>query len=177
MLLFSLLMLGCGAGVVEWEDDDDDGDTAEVSPEESPLCINEWMPDNGGVYVVDGESPDWIELYHTGFETLSLEGWSLALDDGDPIDLSPIGDVRSTDTLMLYAEGEDAVEQRHLPFEFGDSGGVLTLMGPDGYGERVRFGAVYSNYAVARSVDCCLSSSCLEHVYGGSPDRENQSSR
>jgi hypothetical protein len=44
------------------------------------LIITEVMADNDDFLVVDGETPDWIELYNPGPDWVDLTGWTL--DDG-----------------------------------------------------------------------------------------------
>ena len=51
----------------------------------SDLVINEIMADNGiTVASPDGKSPDWIELFNTGNETINLTGMNLTDDLNDP---------------------------------------------------------------------------------------------
>ena len=51
----------------------------------SDLVINEIMADNGiTVASPDGKSPDWIELFNTGNETINLTGMYLTDDLNDP---------------------------------------------------------------------------------------------
>lgn len=176
-LLAGLVLAGCGAGTIEGgtiEDDDDDAlleDTA--APVDDALCINEFMPDNGGALIEGDETPDWVELYNAEFQTISLVGWTLQADDGDPVALDPLGELEATEPLLLLADGRDAVGDRHLPFTLDAEGGSLTLTGPSGTGERIRYGVVQPNHSVARETDCCEGTDCLVFDSLGTPGEKN----
>ncbi|MFZ7138530.1 MAG: lamin tail domain-containing protein [archaeon] len=58
---------------------------ADQTSNRSDLVINEFMADNGiTIASPDGNSPDWIELYNTGSETIDLTGMYLTDDLNDP---------------------------------------------------------------------------------------------
>ena len=171
------LLGACGGGVIEGSlDEDDDGDIPVDTGgrTDDALCINEFMPDNDGVLVEDGETPDWVELYNAEYQTISLMGWTLQVDDGEPVALDPLGESEATEPLLLIADGRDDVEGGHLPFTLDAAGGSLTLTGPNGTGERIRHGLVQPNHSVARETDCCDGVDCLVFDNRGTPGEENE---
>jgi hypothetical protein len=174
MVLVLVMLLGCGSGVIEASEDDDDGGGLDTgAPADDALCINELMPDNAGALVEDDETPDWIELYNAEYQTISLVGWTLQVDDGAPVPLDPLVEVEATEPILLFADGVDDVADGHLPFTLDAEGGSLTLTGPNGTGERIRYGVVQTNHAVARETDCCAGPDCLVFDHFGSPGEEN----
>ena len=44
------------------------------------VCINEIMADNDATLEVDGEYPDWIELYNPTDGLVSIAGWTISDD-------------------------------------------------------------------------------------------------
>lgn len=78
LLLISMLMFGILQGVTDSTGADQNGDR-------SDLVINEFMADNGiTVASPNGNSPDWIELFNTGSNTVDLTGMYLTDDLNDP---------------------------------------------------------------------------------------------
>lgn len=72
------------------------------------LQINEVLSSNTNYFDEDGDSPDWIELYHTGNSDIFLEGWTISDDAAIPekwtfpkLTLSP------DNYLVLWASGKD----------------------------------------------------------------------
>jgi len=131
-------------------------DSAEpVSTEPVVVFVNELMPANDGAVEVDGETPDWVELYNPGDEDVSLEGFTITDDLDEPgkallgVDLVlPAGGF-----LVLYASGSDA-GGAHLPFKLSGDGEAVGLFFPSGEpADRVTFGAVPDNLALARDAD------------------------
>lgn len=53
------------------------------APPSSVITINEVMAENLGAVKNIATTPDWIELYNSGTNTVNLSGWSLS-DDGNP---------------------------------------------------------------------------------------------
>ncbi|MEC7947363.1 MAG: lamin tail domain-containing protein [Myxococcota bacterium] len=168
------LLLACGTGTIESTVDEDDGsgrlDTGAV---DAALCINELMPDNQGALVEDDATPDWVELYNAEFETVSLVGWTLQLDGLEPVPLDALGALEATEPLLLFAAGIDDVREGQLPFTLDATGGALTLTGPNGTGQRIVYGVVQTNHAVARETDCCEGPECLVFTRTGTPGEEN----
>ncbi len=78
LLLISMLMFGILQGVTDSTGADQNGDR-------SDLVINEFMADNGITLASpNGNSPDWIELFNTGSNTVDLTGMYLTDDLNDP---------------------------------------------------------------------------------------------
>lgn len=176
MVLLLGALLACGAGTIEASDDDDDGgggDDTGASAVDDALCINELMPDNVGALVEDDETPDWVELYNAEYQTISLIGWTLQRDDGEPVPLDALDALGATEPLLLLADGVDDVGGGHLPFTLDAGGGRLTLTGPNGTGERIQYGVVQPNHSVARQTDCCDGPDCLVFDSRGTPGEEN----
>ena len=49
------------------------------------IHINEIMSSNSNtIYTSDGDTPDWIELYNAGSESINLFGYGLSDDVEDP---------------------------------------------------------------------------------------------
>lgn len=171
------MLVACGSGVIESDDDDGDGGDDTGGPTDHALCINELMPDNEGALVEDDATPDWIELYNAEFQTIPLAGWTLQVDDGAPIALDPLDEVEATEPILLLADGVDDVAGGHLPFTLDADGGTVTLTGPNGTGERIVYGAVQANHSVARETDCCEGPDCLVFDNRGTPGEENGEAR
>jgi len=148
------------------------GDTVAAGP--MMVCINELMPSNALSHVVDGESPDWIELHNPTAETVSLARWRVTDDLEDPykhvlpdgLTLEPLG------YLVLYADGEPDLGLTHLPFSLNNSGETFGLYRPDGTGTAVRFGRIDDDLAAARQTDCCTD--CWTYPFAGTPGTTNE---
>ncbi len=165
--------LACAAPVVDVVDVDTEappevdtgvehvGDPIDTGWDTHTLCLNEFMPDNQSVLVEDvGTSPDWIELHNLSDEPLSLDGWWLTDDlddDQDGGQTLPEGMVvEGGGFLLLYADGVPEAGPQHLDFKLSAKGGELALMAPDGQAQVVLYGAVESDFSVARTPDCCV---------------------
>lgn len=134
--------------------DDSPADTAQPQGAEVRLFINELMPANGGALEVDGETPDWIELYNPGEVDVALDGYTVTDDLEDPSQhrLDPSLVVPAGGFLLLYADGGS--EGAHLGFKLSGDGEAVGLFFPDGSpADALRFGTVPSNLALARTTD------------------------
>ncbi len=98
--------------------------------------INEVMSSNGGV-VTDtaGDAPDWIELYNSGDNAVSLLSWGLSDDPDRPFQwVFPNVEIAPGGFLIVWASGEglspgsDAV---HTNFAISRAGATLALTKPD----------------------------------------------
>ena len=137
------------------------------------LCVNEWVASNaGGLRLVDGTRPDWIELYNPGTIDVELDGWVLS-DSDDPEDGSILdGSMRipPSSALVLFADGRTELGSRHLDLSLDDDGETVALFAPDGRGEVVHYGAVDPDMALARRTDCCRGEDdCWSFVRHGTP--------
>jgi len=130
------------------EDEDEDADPVQ-------LFINELMPANDGAVEVDGETPDWIELFNPGSDDVSLDGFTIT-DDLDAPRKAALPDglvVSAEGFLVLYASGTDA-GATHLPFKLSSAGESVGLYFPNGSpADRIEFGAMSDNLALARAED------------------------
>jgi len=132
---------------------EDDTGTPPVAGEVR-LFINELMPANEGALEVDGETPDWLELYNPGDADVPLAGFSLTddLDDPQKTLLDDTLAVPAQGFLLLYADG--GTGGQHLGFKLSGDGEAVGLFFPDGsQADAVRFGAVPDNLALARFPD------------------------
>ncbi len=163
----------------------DTGDTGNTDPvdtappEPLELCVNELMPRNGGAYrTAEGATPDWVELHNPGSTDVALDGWTLA-EDGAVGALS--GTLTAGGFLLIEAVAQDESPQdtatpppaATLPFALSAAGGTLTLRAPDGRGARLTYGAAASDFAHARTTDCCTGEGCWQVRWGGSPGESN----
>ena len=92
----------------------------------SQLVINELMADNGiTIAHPDGSTPDWIELYNAGTETVDLSGMYLTDDLTDP-------------TCWQFLEGTTIGPGKYLlVFADRDGGGPYAAFGLNANGEEV----------------------------------------
>lgn len=116
------------------------------------LVLNEWMAANQSVLVdpADGDFEDWLELFHPGPDSVSLDGWYLSDDPSNPYQFRiPSGFVVPPGGwLIAWADGEvfqnDPATRPdlHLPFQLSSGGESLLLSSPDGVlVDRVDFAA------------------------------------
>ena len=72
------------------------------------VIINEVVSSNSIYIDEDGDTPDWIELYNSGFQNVNLENWTISDDLND---LSkwhfPNITIPANDYLMLWASDKD----------------------------------------------------------------------
>ena len=81
-----------------------------VAPTNGDVMISEVMASNDrSLEDEDGDSPDWIELFNAGDESVDLEGFSLTDDQASPSKWQiPSGVVLEPDAfLVLFASGKD----------------------------------------------------------------------
>jgi len=171
-----LLLLACAGGAGDAPADKPGRDTDSGSIVDSgteptaplELCINEWMPKNDAALVDEGGlTPDWIELHNPGSAAVDLAGWSLT-DDGDKPGLGPLqGTLDPGGFALFHADGSE------LPFALSGDGGEVGLFAPDGRGSVVRYGAVASDFSVARVPDCCSGDACFDFDFRGTPGATN----
>ena len=101
------------------------------------IVISEFLAVNdGGLSDSDGDSSDWIELYNSGSEAASLEGWYLSDDSEDlfkwPL---PAMDLGAGSYLVVFASGKDrraAGGELHTNFSLDGDGEYLSLVRPAG---------------------------------------------
>ncbi|MGI8602428.1 MAG: lamin tail domain-containing protein [Verrucomicrobiales bacterium] len=119
------------------------------------VFINEFTADNPGRLLnngtasasdkrfdIDGNSPDWIELHNSDAAAVSLTGWALSDDAGNPGQWVFPADatLNAGSFMVVYASGKNAARgagvtlQYHTGFKLAPGGGVLLLSRPDGAG-------------------------------------------
>jgi hypothetical protein len=104
------------------------------------LFINEVMSSNSQTLAdIDGDFPDWIELYNGSGATLDLEDWGLSDDLDDPFKwVFPSIALTAETHLLVFASGKDRTELEepgshlHSNFKVSSSGEDLLLTRPDG---------------------------------------------
>jgi spore coat protein H len=159
---FALLAgVGCRTPVVPWDSSPDtipsgDTDTTIIRPSWAPLVINEFLADNSNM-VADGTGAysAWIELYNPSSELVSLDGWALSDDHGDPTG-SPIEQlvIEPWSFLLFWADGEPSLGPDHLDFVLDPQGGEIGLFAPDRSPiDGLTHGPQVVDLAAARSVD------------------------
>ena len=82
-----------------------------LSPSQN-VQLNELVSSNQNTYFdEDGDTPDWIELYNSASNSLSLNNWGLSDDVEDPFKWR-IPDVilEPGDFLMIMASNKDRVD-------------------------------------------------------------------
>ncbi len=113
------------------------------------LIINEFLAANGtGLADENGDQEDWIDILNPGASTVSLAGWSLTNDPGDPRQWTfPAWTLDAGKYLVLYASGKNrkpaqttagsnntntVASPRLQPnFKLSESGGYLGLFSPE----------------------------------------------
>jgi len=148
-----------------------------VGPGPMPaLCINEFVASSDTSWLdADGTAPDWIELHNPTSEAVSLGAYVLT-DAPDATDAAPLDDslvVPAGGFLVVVADGKPELGPTHLPFSLNAEGEELALLHVGG-GEVLSFGVVQTDFAWARSTDCCVDTpSCIEQVWLGTPGTTN----
>lgn len=103
--------------------------------DDTPLWISEVMADNhGALSDGDGDTPDWVELYNPGPESVSLAGWRLVDEGGEPYVFAE-RTLLGGDYLLVFASGKGAEgpsDELHAGFQLSSAGERLSLLRPDG---------------------------------------------
>lgn len=106
------------------------------------LVINEIMPDNDGLVsdLINGGTPDWIELYNLGSNAVDLSGFFLT-DDLNDIYKFEIPDgyvIPPNGFLVAWADNSPSKNNPardpalHLNFALNNTGETVALIAPDG---------------------------------------------
>ena len=109
------------------------------------LYITEFMADNQAtVEDEDGDSPDWIEIFNSGTETVNLEGYFLT-DAADTLTMwrFPAVELAENGFMLVFASGKDRRDpdsQLHTNFRLSSDGEYLALVNPDGSSIVAEFG-------------------------------------
>lgn len=118
------------------------GSQVGLSPQGSPLHINEFLTANGGgIRDWDGDSPDWIEIYNPHTESISLGGYHLT-DNPNNLTLWTFPDISlgPGEFQIVFASGKtfgdngpfDPGGHLHASFRLSTEGEYLALIAPDG---------------------------------------------
>ncbi len=124
----SILLLGLLAALLG-ACGDDSGSVDAGPPELGKLFINEVVPSNAtGCTDIVGEFDDWIELYNSGGDEISLGGFTITDDFTMPtkVTLPPDLKVPAHGYLMLWAD--DQIQGLdHVAFKLNALGEAVTL--------------------------------------------------
>lgn len=101
-----------------------------------PFVLSEFMASNqSGMTDEDGDRSDWIEIYNTGTEPASLNGWYLSDDASDLTKWRfPDQFIPMQSSLIVFASGKDRAlvgAELHTNFKLSSKGGFLGLIQPD----------------------------------------------
>ncbi len=102
-----------------------------------PFVLSEFMASNqSGMIDEDGDRSDWIEIYNTGTEPASLNGWYLSDDASDLTKWRfPDQFIPMQSSLIVFASGKGRAvvgAELHTNFKLSSKGGFLGLIQPDG---------------------------------------------
>ena len=102
-----------------------------------PFVLSEFMASNqSGMTDEDGDRSDWIEIYNTGTEPASLNGWYLSDDASDLTKWRfPDQFIPMQSSLIVFASGKGRAvvgAELHTNFKLSSKGGFLGLIQPDG---------------------------------------------
>jgi hypothetical protein len=134
--------------------------TACLKPAPVAITINELQPSNiSTIQDEKGSFEDWIELYNSSDQDISLRGWYLTdnLDNPVKAPLSRNISIPAKGFVLLWADGGDVKSPYHLPFSLKASGEEVGLFA-DWAGDIVRqdwlvFDAVADDWSLARKTD------------------------
>lgn len=109
----------------------------EAALQAQELIIAEFMAANHlGVQDEDGDFSDWIEIYNTGREPISIGGWYLSNDVQDLRQWQfPDVVIGGQGFLQVFASGKNRAapeSELHTSFKLNRDGEYLALIGPDG---------------------------------------------
>ncbi len=137
-----------------------------AAPVEGKLVLNEFMSSNDNIVVpgVEGDFPDWIEIYNTGDTPIDMGGWFVTDDLGDvqkyqlPDDDSELTTVPPHGFLLIFCDGLG--EGLHANFKLS-AGGEAVGISEDGenfnesfaYGEGESVPAPPTDFSAGLSVD------------------------
>ena len=101
------------------------------------IFINEIVSDNGSLnHDLQGDAPDWIELYNDEDYVVNLQNYSLSDDPLKPTKwIFPSKAIGPKNFIIVFASGKDSTfsqEEVHTNFKISSSGEQLFLYAPDG---------------------------------------------
>lgn len=104
------------------------------SPYAGKLIINEICPSNRTGATEGGSYPDWVELYNSSSDDISLVGFYITDDNAQLTKYAltkPTLVVKAGGMLLLWADGDDGETDFHLGFSLSAAGETLTLLDSD----------------------------------------------
>lgn len=107
------------------------------------VFINEVCADNEEGFNVDGEFPDYIELFNTNTVSVNISSWRLTVNINQPNRyIFPANTViPARGFLVVYCDGQTNEPGLHTEFSLSKGGETVTLLGPAlGFRDGVRFG-------------------------------------
>ena len=115
-----------------------------VSTAVGQVIITEFMASNDKTLTtLDGDSPDWIEVFNSGQAAVSLDAYALTNDPAALLKwIFPERMLGPNEYVIVYASGKDrrdADEELHANFKLAKAGGYLALV-------RVRDGEAVSAF-------------------------------
>ena len=139
------------------------------------VIISEFMAENDGtIEDEDGDSPDWIELYNAGTNTVSLGGWYLTDNAGDLAKWRfPATNMPPNSFLLVFASNKDRRtpgQPLHTSFRIDNDNGFVGLIKPDGATIASFFGA-YPQQVAGVSYGVAVTATTLTLISNGSPAR------
>jgi hypothetical protein len=130
-----------------------------VSSLGADVVLNEIMADNPGAVGTDGNTTDWIELYNTADQTLSLAGWALTDDVLKPnrFTFPANSAIAARGFLTVWCDDATNAPGLHTRFGLDANGQTLVLMVPATNGFSVKdtvvFGLQIPNASIGRVAD------------------------
>ncbi len=107
-----------------------DGVTVTNSVAVGGLVINEVLADNASSLVVDGHTPDWIEIYNPTANSVDLGGMSLndSPNNNPPRWIFPAGSIApARGYLLIYADADVPASATNTGFGLNANGGSVYL--------------------------------------------------
>ena len=104
---------------------------------DAALHITEFMANNKeSIDDEDGDASDWIEIFNSGPESVSLDGYYLTDDSGALTKWKlPAIEISSSGFLLIFAsekDRRDPAAELHTNFKLSGEGEYLALVGLDG---------------------------------------------
>jgi|GEM_PF-320912 len=139
------------------------------------LLITEFMAENDGtVEDEDGDTPDWIEIYNAGTNTVNLNGWYLTDTPAMPTRWRfPATNLPVSTFLLVYASNKDrrtAGQPLHTNFRLDNDAGYVALVKPDGSTIQSSFGN-YAQQVAGVSYGFPVTRATTTLISNGSPAR------
>lgn len=146
------------------------------SPYAGKLAINELCPSNKTVVQEGGSYPDWVELYNSSSEDISLKGFYITDDNAELTKFQLAKDtlvVKAGAVLILWADGDVDETDFHVGFSLSAAGETVTLLDPD---QKVIDSVTWSNAEADKSYTRLPDGTgAFSWCGGGTPNLKNGS--